>query len=59
MVTIIALRPDFTGYDLRGLARRSKGAFLGPPAADVGSIYGGGMRFEAARRGNYTNPCFN
>jgi transposase len=50
----IALRPDFTASDLRGLARRSKDAAQARRLLSLAVIYDGGSRTEAAYLGNVT-----
>jgi hypothetical protein len=50
----IALRSDFTGVELRRLARRSKDAGQAHRLLALAAIYDGGTRSEAARLGNVT-----
>ena len=54
MPRAIALRPDFTGQQLRGLARRSKDASQARRLLALAVISDGGTRSEAARLGNVT-----
>ena len=54
MPNAIALRPDFDGSVLRGLARRSKDAAQARRLLSLAVIYDGGSRTEAARLGNVT-----
>ena len=54
MPRAIALRPDFTGQQLRGLARRSKDAAQARRLLALAVISDGGTRSEAARLGNVT-----
>ena len=54
MPNAIALRPDFTASELRGLARRSKDAAQARRLLSLALIYDGGGRGEAARLGNVT-----
>jgi transposase len=50
----IALRPDFSGSELRRLARRSKDAAQARRLLALAAIYDGGTRSEAARIGGVT-----
>lgn len=50
----IALRSDFTGAELRRLARRGKDAGQARRLLALAAIYDGGTRSEAARLGNVT-----
>ena len=54
MSRAIALRPDFTGQQLRGLARHSKDASQARRLLALAIIRDGGTRSEAARLGNVT-----
>ena len=54
MARAIALRSDFTGAELRRLARRSKDAGQARRLLALAAIYDGGTRLEAARLGNVT-----
>jgi len=54
MARAIALRSDFTGVELRRLARRSKDAGQSRRLLALAAIYDGGTRSEAARLGNVT-----
>jgi transposase len=54
MPNAIALRSDFTGGDLRGLARHSKDAAQARRLLALAVIYDGGTRSEVARLGNVT-----
>ena len=49
MARAIALRPDFTGVQLRALARHSKNASQARRLLALWVIYDGGARSEAAR----------
>jgi transposase len=50
----IPLRSDFTGVELRRLARRSKDAAQAHRLLALAAIYDGGTRSEAARLGHVT-----
>ena len=52
MAAAIALRPDFTGADLRRLARRTQVAKQGRRLLALASIYDGGSRSDAAQIGD-------
>jgi transposase len=54
MARAIPLRSDFTGVELRRLARRSKDAAQARRLLALAAIYDGGTRSEAARLGNVT-----
>jgi len=54
MPNAIALRPDFTACELRGLARRSKDVAQARRLLSLAVIYDGGSRSEAARLGTMT-----
>lgn len=54
MARAIALRSDFTGVELRRLARRSKDAAQARRLLALAAIYEGGTRSEAGRLGNVT-----
>ena len=54
MPRAIALRSDFTGVELRRLARRSKDAAQARRLLALATIYDGGTRSEAARLGDVT-----
>jgi hypothetical protein len=49
MAAAIVLRPDFTGADLRRLARRTQVAKQGRRLLALATIYDGGSRSDAAR----------
>jgi len=54
MARAIALRSDFSGAELRRLARRSRDAAQARRLLALAAIYDGGTRSEAARLGNVT-----
>ena len=54
MARAIALRADFTGVQLRALARHSKNASQARRLLALAVIYDGGARSEAARLGGVT-----
>ena len=54
MARVIALRSDFTGVELRRLARQSRDASQARRLLALAAIYDGGTRSEAARLGNVT-----
>jgi transposase len=54
MARAIALRSDFTGTELRALARQSKNASQARRLLALAVIYDGGARSEAAKFGDVT-----
>jgi transposase len=52
MAAAIALRSDFTGADLRHLARRTEDASQARRLLALAEIYDGGSRSDAARIGD-------
>ena len=52
MAAAIALRSDFTGLDLRRLARRTQDAKQARRLLALATIYDGGSRSDAARIGD-------
>jgi hypothetical protein len=54
MARAIALRSDFSGAQLRALARQSKDASQARRLLALAVIYDGGARSEAARLGDVT-----
>jgi transposase len=54
MARAIALRSDFTGTELRALARQSKNTSLARRLLALAVIYDGGARREAAKLGDVT-----
>ncbi|WP_368418488.1 transposase [Rhodovarius sp.] len=54
MARAIALRSDFTGTELRALARQSKNASQARRLLALAVIYDGGARSEAAKLGDVT-----